>query len=417
LRIFCFEGEFRHIGVWVDNRMKEPGQLANNEQPLGPDGLSALEARLARSFQLRMPLHSIIQREDNEILILTDQQFQILDGFCTARRLAISGGAGTGKTMLAFEKARRSSAAKQQTLLVCYNRPLADALARAASGQKHLQSMNFHELCRLMRHQAGLADLHPEASETTVATGLAEAVALVPSAFDAIIVDEGQDFHPSWWEPLRQCLKLPETGLLWVFYDDRQHVQPWPSNWIAAMPQCPFRLTRNLRNTKEIFSVASGWFGNCFILPAGPHGHPVEWCEISGTSAYPASLCSCIDRLIRLEKLPPGDITVLFRNESDIARFVTNLDLCGNRAARTGAATDAIRIETIRRFKGLESPVVILCLTGESIPEEELLYVALTRARAHLLVIGCIEVCELLRRRAQSISSTRATQELPETHD
>jgi len=50
-----------------------------------------------------------------------------------------------------------------------------------------------------------------------------------------------------------------------------------------------------------------------------------------------------------------------------------------------------IRLSTIHRFKGLESPVVILAEIDSRVPPEvlpELLYVGATRARTHLVVIG-----------------------------
>ena len=50
------------------------------------------------------------------------------------------------------------------------------------------------------------------------------ALAIVPDRFDAIIVDEGQDFADGWWVTLEELLVNPEDGILFVFYDDNQRI-------------------------------------------------------------------------------------------------------------------------------------------------------------------------------------------------
>ncbi len=54
-------------------------------------------------------------------------------------------------------------------------------------------------------------------------------------------------------------------------------------------------------------------------------------------------------------------------------------------------------ISTIHRFKGLESPVVILAEIDSRVPAEQLpglLYVGATRARTHLVVIGSAAIVD-----------------------
>ena len=70
--------------------------------------------------------------DDRELLRLTEQQFAVLDRLRRQRRVSISGGAGTGKTVLALEKARRLAREGSGVLLTCFNRPLADNLRRSA---------------------------------------------------------------------------------------------------------------------------------------------------------------------------------------------------------------------------------------------------------------------------------------------
>jgi hypothetical protein len=61
--------------------------------------------------------------------------------------------------------------------------------------------------------------------------------------------------------------------------------------------------------------------------------------------------------------------------------------------------SDVILFDTIRRFKGLERPVIVLVELGlaEAKMLDRLLYVGASRARQHLVVIGTSEVLDRLR--------------------
>ena len=55
--------------------------------------------------------------------------------------------------------------------------------------------------------------------------------------YDALIVDEAQDFHPDWWVPLQLLLEDPDEGSLYVFYDDNQRIFAVPKEArISAEP-------------------------------------------------------------------------------------------------------------------------------------------------------------------------------------
>ena len=105
----------RVFEYWVD---QEETQRA---QPLGPAGVQLMRRIFARVVEARPLLSTKIAIEEEERFRLTQQQIQILDLLSRQRRVAISGGAGTGKTVLATEKARRLASEGFKTLLTCYN--------------------------------------------------------------------------------------------------------------------------------------------------------------------------------------------------------------------------------------------------------------------------------------------------------
>ena len=74
----------------------------------------------------------------------------ILDAIRLLNRIEVRGGAGSGKTFLALEQARRLSAAGQRVALVCYSHGLASYLRRLTSSWSRRQQPayvgEFHTL-------------------------------------------------------------------------------------------------------------------------------------------------------------------------------------------------------------------------------------------------------------------------------
>ena len=68
--------------------------------------------------------------------------------------------------------------------------------------------------------------------------------------FDAIVVDEAQDFADAWWDPLLAALIDDETGGIYVFTDEGQRV--FSRHGSPPVPLVPLVLDHNLRNTRQI---------------------------------------------------------------------------------------------------------------------------------------------------------------------
>jgi superfamily I DNA and RNA helicase len=158
-----------------------------------------------------------LQEEEIIRIRLTEQQARLLRALGTRKRAAICGGAGTGKTLLAVERAKSLARLGAKTLLLCYNRGLADHLKVVTEGISNLHPMSFHQLCdwriRVVSSEQG-RDLLSEARQTypdedcfDVQLPLALALSTEASNFryDAVVVDEGQDFRDEFWFPLT-CL-------------------------------------------------------------------------------------------------------------------------------------------------------------------------------------------------------------------
>jgi hypothetical protein len=122
-----------------------------------------------------------------------------------------------------------------RTLLVCFNRPLAENLAasvRSAGLRGDLTVSSFHRLCYDFARQTGQKLRDPELGglphsfyEQELPMALLEAVASRPNLrFDAIVADEGQDFESMWWTALELACTGGAAGTLYIFYDNNQRI-------------------------------------------------------------------------------------------------------------------------------------------------------------------------------------------------
>lgn len=115
---------------------------AGEGHALDEEGVRAFREALLFRFRLvpsarplsrpSRPLGERVEEEERELIRLTEEQMRVLDYNGHARRLVVEGGAGTGKTLVALEQARRLSGEGRRVLLLCYNRQLADALREEA---------------------------------------------------------------------------------------------------------------------------------------------------------------------------------------------------------------------------------------------------------------------------------------------
>ncbi len=137
------------------------GDASADGGPPGRMGMEALDALLARPIEIASPLAADVASDEARIG-LSALQFGAFDMLNAQRRALVLGVAGSGKTLLAAEKARRLAAQGFEVLLTCFNRPLAEHLA-ATIGQvqrrdgQHLPSPGgaAGDRCRAHRSHPG----------------------------------------------------------------------------------------------------------------------------------------------------------------------------------------------------------------------------------------------------------------------
>jgi superfamily I DNA/RNA helicase len=203
------------------------------------------------------------------------------------------------------------------------------------------------------------------------------------TTFDAIVVDEGQDFEPEWWDILALLLQDPDHGPYYVFADPKQGI--YATSWNPPFAATEMDLTINCRNTLEIGELVAAVYGD-ESLTRGVSGPPPELHIVSDFKAIGPCLRRTMHRLLVEERLEPSSIVVLADSKQLVAFLHKNA--LGPHRFVPPPERNGIVTETIHRFKGLESESVVLILTEQHEDQQPLIYVGHSRARAHLEVIA-----------------------------
>ena len=321
--------------------------------------------------------------------------------------MAISGGAGSGKTVLAIEKATRSAGEGYRTLLTCFNAPLASHLRDICGDSEGLVVASFHSLCRSFAQQAGKTlptNAGQALFDTHLPEALVDAVGDRPDlAFDTIVIDEGQDFHDSWLNALRLTLKEDGERRFYVFYDDNQRLFSREASFIEALPQSALALTRNLRNTRRIHALITKWYEGRRSTAAGPEGEPVGIIECRTSDLALARVEERIAQLLRSGQVKPGHIAVLTGGTTEkhlIPEKIAGIEICPS----DRMLPNRIVFDTVRRFKGLSRPCVFV-IGLEGLTDPELVYVATSRANLLLELAGTAEDISRIMKENSGIST------------
>jgi len=402
--------DLSEVKNWIEQAFVYWGDENSNSTPLGRNGIDVIHDIFAKSFAVP-PLVAIqLAEQETRRLHLTNDQIRVLDFLRAHRRVAVSGGAGTGKTVLAVEKAKRLANEGFKTLLTCYNRQLADHLAQICGSIPNLDVMSFHQLCH---HQVNKADqisgrnLVDEAKVTypgknlydvQLPNALAYSLDIIPDRYEAIVCDEGQDFREDFWVPLELFLADFERSPLYVFFDDNQNIY----SRVGTFPiqDEPFSLSMNCRNTTPIHIGAYKFYKGEPVTPPDNPGDDIQFEVSGGRNQQAKKINAKIVDLIANQRVSPGDITILIADalhKSEYYHLLTRLPLPkpATWLEEGIRGEDTVLIDTIQRFKGLESPILIIwgVDTLDLSKFAELFYVGMSRAKSFLVIVAKSDTC------------------------
>ena len=369
----------------------------------GAEGMDAVAMALGFRVEIRTPLRLRFDEEDKKIVELTSDQAWVLAFVLHRRRAAVTGPAGSGKTLLAVSVAKQLAAAGHRTLLTCFNRRLGEHLRTSVGDVHGIDTATFHQVCVQLATEAGI-ELPPEEAEPgspyfehRLPEALADAAARLGPRYDAIVVDEGQDFREWWWPALLSLHTDADAGLLYVFADDNQNL------YDGALPvgedDRVGPIAINLRNTRQIGEFVSVFYrGDQQPIARGPEGEPVAILGYEDDEDLAHLLAVVLANLVEEEQVPLEDIVVLTPSGTEKSRLRRRGRVDGFRLSES-VEPGTVLATSVHAFKGLERPVVILAELGDKHLEDlrQYLYVGGSRARNHLVVLATEPVARELR--------------------
>jgi hypothetical protein len=319
---------------------------------------------------------------------LNAEQIRLLENLSMCKELSIIGRAGTGKTIIAIEKARLAAEQGKKVLLLCFNTELAKKIAEVLDGKVKTHTIHAFALEYMKKHYPGRVqgDFETDSDFDYLISEFIEVSCDALEKYDTIIIDEGQDFKESWIVALRHF--SDKEGTFYIFYDPLQNLYSSETEFNDTYIKfgVPFLLLRNMRNTDEISRSSL----NILCQPLqneyfnGIRGKEPEIIFVNDKYDLENKLSPKLHSLQYIERMDSKQITVL------------TLDSLSSSWLSSDFIEDTIpNLTTVRKFKGLENDVILITdadLSHLVDPvKQRLLYVAISRAKVHAVIFFHID--------------------------
>ena len=368
---------FRQFEQWLKKLVSHWRHKDRKSPKATPDQLRRLQQFMRPEFEAVMPLHASAHAIESRVAQLTEDQLRYIDIVEANDRVICSGGAGTGKTMLALELAKRWSAAGMQVALTCHSPWLKAYLEEAAPPGVTISLTNAISVAG---RRAGI------------------------EKFDALIVDEGQDvLNMDALDRLDGALRDGLDGGRWSFFHDANNqsglcgeYRADAYEYLAGLGAVRIPLKTNCRNTSPILQQVQKTLDADVGASAVGDGPAVLEIKVSSREEAAIALQKELSKLTNEEGFSPSEIIILSPMAysqscasllpEDAGIRITALDSFSSR----GGDSRAIGFAQIENFKGLERSVIWLVdmdAPSASSRQRASHYVGMTRARVLLGMI------------------------------
>ncbi|MFH0967370.1 MAG: hypothetical protein V1862_06775, partial [Methanobacteriota archaeon] len=184
------------------------------------------------------------------------------------------GPAGSGKTAILITRARilHNRDAEHHALILCFSSLLNTQLQKTFAKYSRIEVYTFEKWAEKLGISRGIRDSDGE-SDQEFGTRLYQEIIRRGENFhpyDAVFIDEGNNFYPSWFQCAREALKKPDQGDLFIVADGQKGFQgpkgiKWKDIGIHARGHIThqgLKVDKHYRNTREILTLA-----RLFLLP------------------------------------------------------------------------------------------------------------------------------------------------------
>lgn len=339
---------------------------------------------LMPSFKIVESVASTAFESKRSYIQMTRQQASILNFLQEQPTAVIHGPAGTGKTMLAIEKANMLASKGEKVLYLCFNEFLVSYL------KEHYKDTGiiFHNIRslaeELMPHvECSISEIIPRFTEY-----FQNEYDDCLWSYNNVVIDEGQDIPESILAHI-SILTDMLNGHYYVFYDKNQYIMMHKSTrWLDTYGDCRLVLYKNCRNTAEIARTIGTTVENIKkdvyindlsgIIPKGSfYKTPKELIAV---------VSDFVTRMLQ-DKLKVEDVVILTIDSVKKSMLQNNMHI-GSILISTTPKKGHILFTSVRKFKGLEAKAILLIdIYVDKLDDElhkRLIYVGCSRANTYL---------------------------------
>ncbi len=387
-------------------------------------------------FWLKPPYHSMEQEQ--KIDLSPEQKKHINPSSHKHQRLR--GVAGSGKTLVIAQRAANLASQGKKVLIVTFNITLwhyiRDAVSRARYGfeWERIEFNHFHGFCRnfLMENNIVVKyneedDYFDETIPNLVMSTLNQKKNCKNRIYDAVLIDEGQDYAQSYYDVL--CAFLSDNDEVLFVTDEKQNIYSRELSWIDKMSGTKFKgrwreLNKSYRLPLLILREANR-FAKLFLPKVGIVAEPVDrqtkigvakdklinshllWRNLHSYDKYQDKIFDAYTWLTEKKNIHPSEIVILVSTHKEgmklVERFKKN-SIKVNHVFEGDKSTyknkhsfwmgdGRLKISTIHSFKGWELlNVIVLTPYDDSNKNiDYLMYIAITRARENLIVFNRLD--------------------------
>ena len=360
------------------------GQILELLQGQG-DGPLSVEQRVAQRLR--------------DIEKMSASQTTLVKSWRRNRMIDVAGGAGTGKTWLAMEQARQWSKEGLAVAFLTYTKGVAEMVKRTMAELPEKEQPAYIGTLHALGYHWGVKPTNSEKQgphywDQDLPLQYIEAASKLndDAKFDAVVIDEAQDFADSWWDVIWAIAKNPDDLRLAVFRDDSQSVFQGRLGR-PDVPMAAFDLDTNYRNGRQIVEAFTPLCDRKMVVEGG-EGLPVRFVFTDEQNVIEAA-DDAVQLLTEQEGWLPEHVALLttkgrhpvHAERSDADRDAYWQDLW---------FTDDVFYSTVSGFKGLERPAVVIAVNGfhEEIDPRDVLYTALSRALDLAVIAGELDQLE-----------------------
>ncbi|MCR5661621.1 MAG: NERD domain-containing protein [bacterium] len=328
-----------------------------------------LDEIICPKFEIAPSIYSAKNKTEIIFHKLLKEQSLILKFLEEQHTVTINGAAGTGKTLIALEKAKQLAANGEKVLFLCFNKMLKTYLDSQYKNE-NIKFLTIAGFCCSMCNSS-------KTDYSKLNDILTDIYFNGSFPYKHIIIDEGQDFgipdiaNNKILETLKTIIEDKQQGCFYIYYDRTQLIQADVLPDILKDADCKLTLYRNCRNTKNIaqtsLSVING--SKLKLKDSSIEGSraTMHFCNEDNIVSV---IDNIIDTLINEKKLDPKEIIILTCNTESYNvfqksypedyKYIISEDQSDHEIKYYNKGNQKIRFTTCRKFKGLESEAVIL---------------------------------------------------------